>query len=821
MALHNKFRDLLGRATQSAPVKNQHQALDKAANSAKQSFSVMAPGLVVRLLEATLRADQTPSLLEAYSKIHNQKDAFTQFVIQRYETRLALAINEFQDQREAMQKPVTTIPEELSLMETAEMDRLVLARNLAGRLQNKHGDILFDLAARLATLAGVAEVPSNANPFKPALMIEALDEAWQHIREKSDSETVVLECTTPEVIGDLTLIYQNIVAVFEEAGIQPTRPTILTSQKSSRQKTLDNESKNQHEEDAAATQHSASFAERLQQLAESGASHHTLTNADTNSFSASHSHQQALPISVLTQLLARLPIGGNDSAAQNSAAHSSAIALPDSAPANAFVAPNALNQLPVINNEALAQLVPSSEMPRAVSALNYLQSAQINNPETFRQALMPSFGAAVDTENLGYVDPLSPIDAALNTPVKFVNLVRSIQQSDIGKNANQVDSVIIELVARVFDFVFDDRNLPDAIKVLLSRLQIPLLKAAMLNAQFFQQEEHPARKLINVLASAGLGWEESDGRDDPLFALIEQSVEKVITDFKEDVSFLEKLAGQVAQKIQQIEEETRAATAPQLNEAQQIAGNNENQELASRVAQQAIEERLNDRQTLNFAADFLRNAWTNYLQELLLKESNDSAKLANGMATVDDLLWSIEPKLEPLERARMLAKTPFIERQLKSGLKRIEWDAYLSHNFFTALDDRWAGAVIGEPMVVEPPTPEALAHHAEVLAEEKELPNEILNLQTGDLLEITKDDGAVIRYKLGWISAEKTRFLLTNRLNSAPLIVTADHLFSRWLEKKLRILDKAPLMDRALNNILNALEETRYPKEMMMQTGAY
>jgi hypothetical protein len=37
----------------------------------------------------------------------------------------------------------------------------------------------------------------------------------------------------------------------------------------------------------------------------------------------------------------------------------------------------------------------------------------------------------------------------------------------------------------------------------------------------------------------------------------------------------------------------------------------------------------------------------------------------------------------------------------------------------------------------------------------------------------------------------------------------------------MQLMDRQPLMDRALNNMLDALEETRYPEEMMHQTGAY
>ena len=73
---------------------------------------------------------------------------------------------------------------------------------------------------------------------------------------------------------------------------------------------------------------------------------------------------------------------------------------------------------------------------------------------------------------------------------------------------NHVDAFTIDIVAMLFDYIFDDRTIPDKLKALIGRLQIPVLKVAMLDKQFFSKKSHPARRLLDEIAAASIGWSE-------------------------------------------------------------------------------------------------------------------------------------------------------------------------------------------------------------------------------------------------------------------------------------------------------------------------
>ena len=119
-------------------------------------------------------------------------------------------------------------------------------------------------------------------------------------------------------------------------------------------------------------------------------------------------------------------------------------------------------------------------------------------------------------------------------PAGLHNVLRDLQESPLGQKANQLESMTIEMVAMLFDFVFDTKDLPDGIKALLARLQIPVLKAAMLDGAFFAKKSHPARLLVNELAQAGLGWSPVMGQDDPLYRKVDGIVHAVPDRFADD-----------------------------------------------------------------------------------------------------------------------------------------------------------------------------------------------------------------------------------------------------------------------------------------------
>ncbi|MFP5307502.1 MAG: DUF1631 family protein, partial [Gammaproteobacteria bacterium] len=57
----------------------------------------------------------------------------------------------------------------------------------------------------------------------------------------------------------------------------------------------------------------------------------------------------------------------------------------------------------------------------------------------------------------------------------------------------------VALVARMFDGYYRDPRLPENLKPMLAKLQLPVMKAALADGRFFQDPHHPTRRTVNDL----------------------------------------------------------------------------------------------------------------------------------------------------------------------------------------------------------------------------------------------------------------------------------------------------------------------------------
>jgi hypothetical protein len=120
-----------------------------------------------------------------------------------------------------------------------------------------------------------------------------------------------------------------------------------------------------------------------------------------------------------------------------------------------------------------------------------------------------------------------------------------------------MDEDTIDLVGMLFEFILEDRNLPPQMQVMLARLQIPYLKAAILDRKLFAHRQHPARRLLDGLADAAKSWSEESDRDGRLHDTIKAIVERLLQEFDDDMTIFDRLFAE----LQQFQEANRRRAA--------------------------------------------------------------------------------------------------------------------------------------------------------------------------------------------------------------------------------------------------------------------
>ncbi len=84
--------------------------------------------------------------------------------------------------------------------------------------------------------------------------------------------------------------------------------------------------------------------------------------------------------------------------------------------------------------------------------------------------------------------------------VQVTNVVRNRSAEFKKKADSEGEKAIIEVVALMFQSILTEDRIPPAVRIWFARLQVPVLRVALAEPEFFSNMEHPARKLIDRMA---------------------------------------------------------------------------------------------------------------------------------------------------------------------------------------------------------------------------------------------------------------------------------------------------------------------------------
>ncbi|MDJ0831976.1 MAG: DUF1631 family protein [Gammaproteobacteria bacterium] len=234
--------------------------------------------------------------------------------------------------------------------------------------------------------------------------------------------------------------------------------------------------------------------------------------------------------------------------------------------------------------------------------------------------------------------------------------------ADIDQDSTQ----LIDIVTMLFDIFFDDDALPDPIKVLIGRLQIPILKVAMIDSGFFNKKKHPARQFLDTLSQAALGWSKEPQREIRLVEKIEQLVEFLLTEFDQDIAVFT----QACQELEAFLEQENAKADAELEEIQQQEQDREQQiEKAQQTAYAFIQKMLGKGDFEFPVIDFLEGVWRTVLINTLLSTSEDSRHWHNLKRITTTLIWSLIPKKSEKQRLKLLKALPALLRALSRAME--------------------------------------------------------------------------------------------------------------------------------------------------------
>jgi hypothetical protein len=385
------------------------------------------------------------------------------------------------------------------------------------------------------------------------------------------------------------------------------------------------------------------------------------------------------------------------------------------------------------------------------------------------------------------------------------------------RNLSSADTDIIELVGMMFEYMLKDEQLPNAVKALLSLLHTPLLKVAVIDRSFFTHHGHSARKLLNDMTAAGTRWVEENYIDRGIFPKMREIVDRVLMDFKEDVSLFDDLLQDFNAAVDELDQR-----ASRVEQRTTEAANGQEKLLAARSrVQQEIHGLLQGKTVAQVACDFLQRILADKLTFILLRneEGNNSAEWQQTISlaerVVNSLLLSGEGRYSALSGREMEDLQAEI-RAATSTLQQADKEKILQ-GLFELQRSIVSGDEIAEditelaaPAEVAASEPEQLhaADTPEISAEQQQMLDKLKNVPFGTWFEFKKPGEPTKSAKLSWRSTVTEKYMFVDQMGVKAAVICMRELADCMLDGSVRIIngEKKPFVDRALNAIHRMLD---------------
>ena len=225
------------------------------------------------------------------------------------------------------------------------------------------------------------------------------------------------------------------------------------------------------------------------------------------------------------------------------------------------------------------------------------------------------------------------------------------------------DKATVEIVALMFQAILAEERIPFSARVWFARLQMPVLRVAIAEPEFFGTLQHPARMLIDRMGSVVMGFDAAaisgsalEGEIRRVVQVIEQYPETGQRVFKlvfdEFVAFLNKYLTQ------------SDSTQRVMSVAQQV------EQKETMAIQYTIELRkmLNDMPVREEIREFLFKIWAEVLAIAALKYGVQDEQTVTLKRAASELVWAASAKPNRNDRTRVIQDLPKLLQRLRSGM---------------------------------------------------------------------------------------------------------------------------------------------------------
>ena len=257
------------------------------------------------------------------------------------------------------------------------------------------------------------------------------------------------------------------------------------------------------------------------------------------------------------------------------------------------------------------------------------------------------------------------------------------------------EKATIEVVALMFQSILSEDRIPPSVRVWFARLQVPVLRVALAEPEFFSNMAHPARQLIDRMGSCVLGFDASRISGSALESEIRRVVQ-VIEQYPETGRRVFELVLAEFEKFLAKFLTTQQTTSRIVSVAQQV------EQKETLTIQYTIELRtlLKDMPVRDEIRTFLFKTWAEVLAVSAVRVGPQHADTAAYKHAAGDLVWAASAKPNRAERAQVVQSLPVLLQTLRRGLALVGTEGAKQDAQIKQLTDTLADAFLSKTAAI-------------------------------------------------------------------------------------------------------------------------
>ncbi|MEF7615263.1 DUF1631 family protein [Aquincola sp. MAHUQ-54] len=280
----------------------------------------------------------------------------------------------------------------------------------------------------------------------------------------------------------------------------------------------------------------------------------------------------------------------------------------------------------------------------------------------------PGLTAAIGLAQQGIQRRFRVTQPGAQASVSPPTLIEDLQQrKQVLKNAAEtpVERATIEIVALLFQAILTEESIPATVRVWFARLQMPVLRVAVGEPDFFATTDHPARKLIDRMGACVMGFDASSRAvGDALEREIKRVVQVVEAYPDTGRRVFQTVLTEFEKFLEHYFKNENETTRKGVSLAQQV------EQRETLAIQYTIELRkmLNEVPVQEGVRQFLFQIWADVLAMTAVKYGGQSDETKNMKRAAADLIWSASAKVSREDRAEVIRRLPPLLKILRDGM---------------------------------------------------------------------------------------------------------------------------------------------------------